>query len=181
MKKYVSKVYCDKKTFNPDTNYFDIKRVSIEYEWSEEEIKYKRRADGYFTAGIISLITGLVFILIIGLAIFGTINLMLPSIIFVSLGFMLILVGFTVLLRKNEKYQSLYWELSEELRESRSEELLAGIKAYNAEQQKIADAWRVAHPLEEKIRACLKDNMSSVAIAELARYYAEVYIKDNKN
>jgi len=52
------------------------------------------------------------------------------------------------------------------------------LRAYNDKQKKIAETWRAEHPLEEKIRACLRDPMSSVDIANLARYYAEEYVKE---
>ena len=51
------------------------------------------------------------------------------------------------------------------------------VQAWNDEQERIAEEWRAAHPLEEKIRACIKDPMSSVEVANLARYYAEEYLK----
>jgi hypothetical protein len=77
---------------------------------------------------------------------------------------------------------------SEELlnyRQEHEEELWAeatkDLKVYNEDQKRIAEAWRAEHPLEEKIRACIKDPMSSVDIANLARYYAEVYIKETSN
>ena len=76
-------------------------------------------------------------------------------------------------------------QYSEELRKYRTdheEELwavaTADIRLYNEEQKKIAELWRAVHPLEEKIRACLKDPMSSVDIANLARYYAEIYLTE---
>jgi hypothetical protein len=72
-------------------------------------------------------------------------------------------------LRKyREDYENVLWAVA-------TQEL----RAYNEEQKKIAEAWRAEHPLEEKIRACLRDPMSSVDIANLARYYAEVYLTEN--
>ena len=60
-------------------------------------------------------------------------------------------------------------------------ELVKEIKAYNAEQELIAAEWRAKHPLEEKIRACIKDPKSSVEIADLARFYAKEYLLMEKN
>ena len=78
-------------------------------------------------------------------------------------------------------------EYSEELRDYRQEheeelwaEATKDLKAYNEEHKKIAEACRAEHPLEEKIRACIKYPMSSVDIANLARYYAEVYLEATK-
>ena len=44
------------------------------------------------------------------------------------------------------------------------------------EQKKICELWRAQHPFEEAIRKA-QESKSSVDIAELARYYAEHYIK----
>ena len=62
-----------------------------------------------------------------------------------------------------------------------SPELVKEVNAYNAEQERIAAEWRAKHPLEEKIRACLKDPNSSVEIADLARFYAAEYIRMEAN
>lgn len=170
----------EKKTFNPNTNYFIIDQVKLErnlvsYE-NELLDKHEKYALGGFWSIGIGVLLGLVCMIVSGIlmtfsnwfvlgAIFG-------AACFVG-GFMLAHCYFWV---KEE-------DCTEELRKFRREheeelwaDQLAEIRTYNEEQEKIAAAWRAEHPFEEHIRICIKDPYSSVAIAEAATYYANHYM-----
>lgn len=174
-------MYFDKETFEPKKNYFSIEKVKCSRQQTEHETylseqSYRWNYLGFLCVGLGCLV-GLLFMIIftvlaacfsnwfyIGTAI-GTI-LLVGCIIFAN----------TICWPTEQKY-------SEELvsyRREHEEELWAeankDLIAYNEEQRRIAEAWRAEHPLEEKIRVCIKDPMSSVDIANLARYYAEEYI-----
>lgn len=174
--------YFDKETFEPEKNYFSIEKVRCERQRTEHEMhlidmSYKWSSIGFHCIGW-GCLFGLVFMITFG--ILGSFN----SWYYFGAGFgaFLFVGGFifanAVCWPKEQKY-------SEELRKYRDEheeELWAvattEIRNYNQEQEKIAEAWRAEHPLEEKIRACIKDPMSSVDIANLARYYAKEYVKE---
>lgn len=172
----------EKKTFNPDTNYFIIDQVQFERELTpyEDELLDKQEkceSRGFWSIGL-GVLIGLICIITFGIlmafsnwwvvgAIFG-------AVCFVG-GFILAHCYFWT------KEQ----EFAEEIRGFRREheeelwvEQLAEVRAYNEEQEKIAEAWRAEHPFEEYIRICIKDPNSSVAIAVAAKYYAENYLKD---
>lgn len=172
-----------KETFNPEKNYFTIDYVMIHREESEEEIKLYNKMVHYdsvaMTHGIALSLTG-----IFGAIMSGTLFVNLVSkpwglfgvVLFLILGFLSI-PAFRINAGKSDHYKRA-WELykkENDVWETCPEAL--EIKAYNDEQQRIAEEWRAAHPLEEHIRACLKDPHSSVDVANLARYYAEVYLK----
>lgn len=178
--------YFEKETFEPDKNYFSIEKVRCarprtEPETQLREQSYKWSCIGFRCIGWGCLV-GLIFMLTFSVlaACFsgwfyaGT-----------AVGAMIFVGGIifanAMCWPREQKY-------SEELaayRTEHEEELWAEatkeLKAYNAEQHRIAEAWRAEHPLEEKIRACLRDPMSSVDIANLARYYAEEYIKEDSS
>lgn len=167
-----------KETFNPDKNYFDITYVDVVRETSEEEDRLERLSSRYDTWGIVVGIFGIVLGLF-GCSSLGALGLWLVFCIAAFISISSIIIGFVVLLnkgvdcdRKLDKYikDNDVWNTPE----------VQEIKRYNAEQHEIALKWRIAHPLEEKIRACLLDPKSSVDIANLARYYAEEYIKDKE-
>jgi hypothetical protein len=175
--------YFEKDTFEPEKNYFSTEKVKCERQETDVEkqlsdMSYKWSSIGFHCIGWGCLV-GLILMLT-----FGTLGGLLSSWYYIGagLGAVLFVGGFifanTVCWPKEQKY-------AEELREYRNEHeeelwmhATEDLRAYNDEQKKVAEAWRAEHPLEEKIRACLKDPMSSVDIANLARYYAEEYIKD---
>lgn len=176
--------YFDKDTFEPEKNYFSTEKVKCERQQTEFEeqllnMSYKWSAIGFHCIGWGCLI-GLICMLT-----FGVLGSCFSNWYYTGAGCGAVLfVGGIIFANavcwpKEQKY-------SEELREYRTEhgsalwtEATAELRLYNDRQKKIAEAWRAEHPLEEKIRACLKDPMSSVDIANLARYYAEEYIKEN--
>ena len=174
-----------KETFNPEKNYFEGEFVTIHRDESDEEMAYYNKMVHYSNAavlhGIILSIVG-----ILGASASGAILIehvskpwgIFAAIMFIILG-LLSIPAYKINARKSAHYLRTYelykkennvWETCPEALE---------IKAYNDEQDRLAEIWRAEHPLEEKIRVCLKDPRSSVAIADLARYYAEVYLKDS--
>jgi hypothetical protein len=176
-------MYFDKETFEPGKNYFSIEKVKCSRQETDPEAQFREQSDKWRNVGFHCIgwggLIGSIFMLTfcalgslfsswfyIGAAIGGI--LFEGGIIFAS----------AVCWPKEQQY-------SEELRKYRNEHeeelwmyATEDLRAYNEEQKKIAEAWRAEHPLEEKIRACLRDPMSSVDIANLAIYYAEEYIKD---
>lgn len=178
--------YFDKDTFEPGKNYFSIEKVKCsrprtEPETRLRELSYKWSHVGFHCIGWGCLI-GLIFMLTfsslaacfsswfyIGTAIGGI--LFVGGIIFAN----------AVCWPKEQKYSEELMDYRREHEEELWAEATKDLRAYNEEQKKIAEAWRAEHPLEEKIRACLKDPMSSVDIANLARYYAEEYIKEGSS
>lgn len=175
--------YFEKDTFEPEKNYFSTEKVKCERQRTEaEDLLFEQAgkwsATGFHCIGWGCLI-GLIFMLT-----FGILGSLFSSWFYFGAGFGAVLfIGGIIFANavcwpKEQQY-------SEELRKYRTdheEELwavaTAEIRIYNEEQKKIAEAWRAEHHLEEKIRACLRDPMSSVDIANLARYYAEEYIKE---
>jgi len=168
-----------KETFNPEKNYFDITCEKVSRETSEEEDRLKRLSDRLDTWGIILgvFFAGTAFIGGIAL---GTLELWIAFCIVFFGSLVGIVISLNVLLNKAQEYEI---ELDKYIKEHdvwNTPEVEA-VRQYNKEQQEIADKWRAEHPLEEKIRACLLDPKSSVDVANLARYYAEVYLKENQN
>lgn len=171
----------EKETFVPEKNYFKTEWVKISREETAEELRLENERYKWDYRGLLSLITGLFggFIFLIVFGILGdAINPYfywgcLPGGLLLACGIFLPHGWFW----EKEKelayaYQDWYKEHEEELwAEARKE-----VDAYNAEQHRIAENWRAAHPFEEYIRACIKDPNSSVAIAEAAKYYAERYM-----
>jgi len=175
--------YFEKDTFEPEKNYFSTEKVKCERQETDVEkqlsdLSYKWSAIGFHCIGWGCLV-GLILMLT-----FGTLGSLFSSWFYIgaAIGGILFVGGIifanAVCWPTEQKY-------AEELRKYRIdyENVLwavatTDIRIYNDEQKKIAEAWRAEHPLEEKIRACLKDPMSSVDIANLARYYAEEYVKE---
>lgn len=172
----------EKKTFNPDTNYFIINQVQFERELTpyEEELwdkQEKCESRGFWSIGLgvlIGLICMITFGILTASSNWWVIGAIFGAVCFVG-GFILAHCYFWT------KEQ----EFAEEIRGFRREheeelwaEQLAEVRAYNEEQEKIAEAWRAKHPFEEYIRICIKDPNSSVAIAVAAKYYAENYLKE---
>lgn len=168
-----------KETFNPDKNYFDITYLTVSRETSEEEDRLERLSSRYDTWGVIVGTLG-VIIGLFGCSSFAALGFLIAFHIAAAVSLSSIIIGFVVLLnkgvdcdRKLDKYlkDNDVWNTPE----------VQEIKRYNAEQHEIALKWRIEHPLEEKIRACLLDPKSSVDVANLARYYADVYLKEKDN
>lgn len=175
--------YFDKETFEPEKNYFSIEKVRCERQRTAAEDQLFEQAGKWSTTGFHCIGWGCLIGLILMLT-FATLGGLFSSWFYIGAGFGAVLfVGGiifanTVCWPKEQQYL-------EELRKYRNEHeeelwmyATEDLRAYNDEQKKIAEAWRAEHPLEEKIRACIKDPMSSVDIANLARYYAEEYVKD---
>lgn len=175
--------YFDKDTFEPEKNYFSVEKVRCSRQETDHEVQldeqsHKWSCIGFHCIGCGCLI-GFIFMLTFG----ALASLVSPWFyIGAAIGGILFVGGIifanAVCWPKEQKY-------SEELREYRNEHeeelwmyATEDLRAYNEEQKKIAAAWRAEHPLEERIRACLRDPESSVDIANLARYYAEEYVKD---
>lgn len=167
----------EKKTFNQDTNYFIIDQVQFERELTHYEEELRDKCEKYSSRGFWSIGLGL----LIGMAsmiAFG--SLMVFSTLFVIgaiFGIVCFVGGFILAHGYFWPKEQHYTEELREWRREHEEELwadkLAEVRAYNEEQEKIAEAWRAAHPFEEHIRACIKDPNSSVAIVQAAKYYAE--------
>ena len=176
-------LYFDKHTFIPEKNYFSTEKVVCSRPRTEPEMLLHEQADKWSRIGfccigwscLICLIFTITFCaLAAGFSNWFYVGTAVGVILFVGS----IIFANAVCWPKEQKY-------SEELRSYRQEheeelwaEATKELKAYNEEQKRIAEAWRAEHPLEEKIRACIKDPVSSVDIANLARYYAEEYLKD---
>jgi hypothetical protein len=176
--------YFDKDTFEPEKNYFSTEKVKYSRIETDEEVRlgdlsYKWTCIGWNSIGwgcLIGFISAIAFGMTGGLTqqplwYIGTvigIALFVGGIIFAN----------AVCWPREHKYAEQHREYRKEHEEELWMYTTEDLKAYNDEQKKIAEAWRAEHPLEEKIRACIKDPMSSVDIANLARYYAEEYIKD---
>ena len=174
----------DKKTFVPEKNYFSIESVKCEREETPEEIELWNRSVTWANRGFAAIGIGVLWsiILCIGFGLWANFN---PwAYIGVGVGIASFLGGIifanTVCWPRERKAYDIYSKWREEHDEELWVDIIRPIKEYNEEQQRIADAWRAEHPLEEKIRACLLDPKSSVEVANLARYYAEVYLKDTE-
>lgn len=168
-----------KETFNPEKNYFDITYVTVSRETSEEEDGLEKLSDRFDAWGMILGFFGILLGLF-GCSSLGALGLWLAFCITAFISISSIIIGFVVFLnkgldydRKLDMHQRKYdvWNTLE----------VQEIKRYNKEQNDFAAEWRAEHPLEEKIRACLLDPKSSVDVANLARYYAEVYLKEKDN
>ena len=176
-------MYFDKDTFVPEKNYFSTEKVKCSRPRTEPETYLREQAYKWSRIGFRCIgwgcLIGLIFMITFSVlaACFsdwfyaGTAA---GAILFVG-G---IIFANAVCWPNEQKYSEELMDYRREHEEELWAEATKDLKAYNAEQKKIAEAWRAAHPLEEKIRACLKDPMSSVDIANLARYYAEEYVKD---
>ena len=171
-----------KETFIPEKNYFKCENVSISREETTEEIELYNAGiiwdnRGMFAIGIgvlLAFICGIVFGILIEYNSWFVIGVIFGFVCFVG-G---IIFANTACWPREHKAKEALIQWHKENDEALWAEAYAPILAYNEEQKQIAEAWRAEHPLEEKIRACIKDPMSSVDIANLARYYAEEYIKE---
>lgn len=179
-------MYFDKKTFIPEKNYFSTEKVKCSRPRTEPETYLREEAYKWDRTDMLCIawgcLIGLIFMIIFSV----------PAVYFSNLFYIGTAIGAILFVGGIIFANAVCWpnerKYSEELRKYRCEldeelwaEATKDLKAYNEEQKKIAEAWRATHPLEEKIRVCLKDPLSSVDIANLARYYAEVYIKEKEN
>lgn len=180
-------MYCqrlEKKTFNSTKNYFVVEEVIIKRPPTAIEKDLNKKIENYSTAGFITILIG-ILLAVASAIIFGILG-ELVHIAFTAGAFggvLFFFIGGIVFARQyfwklEHKYGEELCTYHKEHEEELWAEYEAEIKAYNEEQDKIAEAWRVEHPLEEKIRACIKDPKSSVEIADLARYYAIEYLKE---
>jgi hypothetical protein len=175
--------YFEKDTFEPEKNYFSTEKVRYSRQETDPEVRLWEQASKWSSTGFRCIGWGCLIGLIFMIA-FGTLGSLFSSWYYIGAGFgAALFVGGIIFANavcwpKENQY-------TEELRKYRAEHeeelwmyATEDLRAYNDEQKKIAEVWRADHPLEEKIRACLRDPMSSVDIANLARYYAEEYIKE---
>ena len=179
--------YFDKDTFVPEKNYFSTEKVKRERQRTDIEDRLYMQSDKWNTIGFSCITLGCLIGFILAL-IFATIaGLAQQELWYIGTGFGIFLIMGGIIFAnaicwpKEQKYLEKLREYRYEHEEELWAEATTELKAYNEEQKKIAETWRAAHPLEEKIRACVKDPYSSVDIANLARYYAEVYLKEKDN
>lgn len=175
--------YFEKDTFEPGKNYFSTEKVRYSRQETGPEVQLGGQSDKWRTIGFHCIgwgcLVGLIFMIT-----FGTLGSLFSSWYYIgaAVGGILFVGGIIFANATCWPKEQKYMEELRNYRNEHEEELWLAVtedlRAYNEEQKKIAEAWRAEHPLEEKIRACIKDPMSSVDIANLARYYAEEYIKD---
>lgn len=175
----------EKETFIPEKNYFKCEWVTVSREETDEEINLYNTAVNWDSSGMVAIAVGGLLALICGI-VFGVLsNQNSWFMVGVVFGFACLIgaIIFTNTVCAPKALQAKY--ALESWHKEHDEELwvnaYAPVHAYNEEQHRIAEAWRAEHPLEEKIRACIRDPMSSVDIANLARYYAEEYIKEDSS
>lgn len=178
--------YFDKDTFEPNKNYFSVEKVKCERQRTEPETRlytqaYKWSCIGFHCIGWGCMI-GLIFLIM-----FSVLASLFSSWFYIGTGVGAVLfVGGIIFANavcwpNEQKYAEELGEYRHEHEEELWAEATKDLRAYNDEQKRIAEAWRAEHPLEEKIRVCLLDPKSSVDVANLARYYAEVYLMEKKN
>lgn len=175
--------YFDRKTFEPEKNYFSIKKVEVSRNETLEECELWTKATKWSSVGFHCIgwgcLVGLIFILT-----FSALGGLFSSWFYIgaAMGGILFVGGIifanAVCWPKEQQYAEELQKYRNEHEEELWADATAEVRAYNEKQQEIAEAWRAEHPLEEKIRACLKDPKSSVEIADLARYYATEYLKE---
>ena len=165
-----------RETFNPEKNYFEIDYVDVSRETLKEEDRLSRNIDRCTnwgaTLGVLGVLIGL-----FGAPVFGHFEMWWACIAILVCSVISTILGFCILLNKSTAYGEALDKYVKEHDVWNTPEVQA-VKQYNKEQNEIAAKWRAEHPLEEKIRACLLDPKSSVDVANLARYYAEEYLKE---
>ncbi len=177
--------YVDKETFEPEKNYFSVEKVKVSREETSEELELWDKAARWSSVGFHCIgwgcLIGLIFMIT-----FGTLGSLSSSLFYIgaAVGGILFVGGFVfanaVCWPKEHEAHSVFQQYHKDHGEELWAAPTAEVRAYNEKQYEIAEVWRAEHPLEEQIRACLRDPMSSVDIANLARYYAEEYIKEKK-
>ena len=178
--------YFDKDTFIPEKNYFSTKRVKCSRE--EDEIEMQLEAESYKWANIgfygigIGWLGGIILMVI-----FGALGYIINPWYDIGTAFGVVFAVGSIIFAnvvcwpKEDEYNETLRKYRIEHEDELWTEATKDLRAYNEEQIKVAETWRAMHPLEEKIRACLLDPKSSVDVANLARYYAEEYLKENGN
>lgn len=175
--------YFEKDTFKPEKNYFSTEKVQFHRKETDSEIQLGEKADKWGAIGFHCIGWGCLVGLILMIT-FGTLGSLFSSWYYIgaAMGAFSFVGGIIFANATCWPKEQKYMEELQNYRNEHEEELWLSVtedlRAYNEEQKRIAEAWRAEHPLEEKIRACIKDPMSSVDIANLAKYYAEEYIKD---
>lgn len=175
-----------KETFVPEKNYFVTKQVRVEREESDFEVQLQKNAWLLYmyqvTLSILFILGGLIGGIFLGCLAeeYDT------RCWFACVGVVVVaILGMCFIIPALVKWEDRCYEQLNAYQNERDvwnePELVKEIKAYNAEQELIAAEWRAKHPLEEKIRACIKDPKSSVEIADLARFYAKEYLLMEKN
>ena len=169
----------EKKTFNPNKNYFEIEKVKIYREVGNEEETFDRKANLYCSLELLIKVFGScaaigagIFLICVDLWILGLLS-------FAVVLTLSIIVGCS-LEKEGVKYANKLYEFYDTQGPHLWDEAMAEINAHNAEQEQIAEEWRTAHPFEEKIRAVLDDQKSSVDVAEMAYFFADKYLKEKQ-
>jgi hypothetical protein len=175
--------YVDKETFEPEKNYFSIEKVQVSREETSEELELWDKAARWSSVGFLCIgwgcLIGLIFMIT-----FGTLGSLVSPWFYIgaAVGGILFVGGIVfanaVCWPKEQEAHSVFQQYHKDHEEELWAEATAEVRAYNEKQHEIAKAWRAEHPLEEKIRACIKDPNSSVEIADLARYFASEYVKE---
>lgn len=170
-----------KKTFLPEKNYFEYENVKVSREESKEESELYDKMMHYdslaFTWAAILGIGGAFAALIGGSLMINFVSQTLGifcALFFVAVTFSSIPV-FRILSGKSDKYRAAWDKYREDLDVWNTSPSVLEVKAWNEEQERIAEAWRAEHPFEEQIRQCLLDPKSSVDIAKAAIIYVENY------
>ena len=175
-----------KKTFDPEKNYFNCEWVTVKREETLYEQELFAEAYKWSRRGFLTLFIGL-FGGFLVLTVFGSLGSILNPYLYWGclpggiMAFCGALLPSGYFWEKEHESHYAYLDWQKEHEEELWAEATKEVRAYNEEQERIAEAWRTEHPLEEKIRACLLDPKSSVDVANLARYYAEVYLKEKEN
>ena len=173
----------EKKTFIPEKNYFKCDNVRVSRDETPKEIELWNNIVNWSNRGFVAIGIGVLLSIIfcISFGIWSNTN---PwayiGVVFGGFSFIGgIVFANAVCWPKEHEASDIYRKWQDEHEDELWAEASKPIKEYNDEQEKIAETWRAEHPLEELIRACIKDPISSVDVANLARYYAEAYIKGN--
>lgn len=178
----VSQVF-EKKTFIPEKNYFKCDNIRVYREETNKEIELWNALVSWGNRGMAAIGIGILLGLIFGIGFGCWANINPWAYIGVAFGVASFIGGIifanVVCWPKERECDDIYRKWKDDHEEELWAEARKPIDTHNEEQEKIAEAWRAEHPLEELIRACIKDPISSVDIANLARYYAEVYIQGN--
>ena len=175
----------EKKTFIPEKNYFKCDNVRVSREETPKEIELWNNMVNWSNRGMASIGIGILLCLLICIPCGCWSNTNPLAYIGVGIGiasfFGGIIFANVVCWPKERECDDIRRKWHDEHDDELWAEASKPVKDYNEEQEKIAEVWRVEHPLEELIRACIKDPLSSVEVANLARYYADVYIKEKEN
>lgn len=169
----------EKKTFNPDKNYFNIETIKVYREESKEEETLSHNANVCGTMELLVKVLGISGSLA-ALLVLSCLNLWLYGLIIFVILFPASLILGRQLEKECERFERELAEYYEKYGPLFYAEQMAEILAHNTAQELIAAEWRAAHPFEEKIRAVLNDPMSSVDIAEMAYFFADKYLKEKQ-